>query len=87
MTKDAYASMNQERMRYDQILQEAVAQQAKEVNKRKARVVMPDSEEELTSSPSEEWNSKPVARAAAGHPSNGAVARELKTCAPVHGCL
>ncbi|MED6174247.1 hypothetical protein PIB30_067302 [Stylosanthes scabra] len=36
--------MNQERMRYDQILQEAAAQQAKEANKGKAREVVPDSE-------------------------------------------
>ncbi|MED6163487.1 hypothetical protein PIB30_080396 [Stylosanthes scabra] len=47
--------MNQERMRYDQILQEAAAEQAKEANKGKAREVMPDSEEELVSSESEEW--------------------------------
>ncbi|MED6209782.1 hypothetical protein PIB30_058055 [Stylosanthes scabra] len=47
--------MNQERMRYDQILQEAAAQQAKEANKGKAREVVPDSEEELASSASEEW--------------------------------
>ncbi|MED6187864.1 hypothetical protein PIB30_080522 [Stylosanthes scabra] len=32
-------------------------------------------------------NSEPVAGAAAGRPSNGAVAGELKTCALVHGCL
>ncbi|MED6140615.1 hypothetical protein PIB30_094955 [Stylosanthes scabra] len=32
-------------------------------------------------------NSEPVARAAAWCPSNGAVARELKTFALVHGCL
>ncbi|MED6126972.1 hypothetical protein PIB30_083630 [Stylosanthes scabra] len=38
--------MNQERMRYDQILQEAVVQQAREANKGKAREVVPDSEEE-----------------------------------------
>ncbi|MED6109374.1 hypothetical protein PIB30_031989 [Stylosanthes scabra] len=38
--------MNQERMRYDQILQEAVAQQAREANKGKVREVVPDSEEE-----------------------------------------
>ncbi|MED6208325.1 hypothetical protein PIB30_043958 [Stylosanthes scabra] len=38
--------MNQERMRYDQILQEATTQQAREVNKGKAREVVPDSEEE-----------------------------------------
>ncbi|MED6169529.1 hypothetical protein PIB30_022156 [Stylosanthes scabra] len=38
--------MNQERMRYDQILQEAAAQQAREANKGKAREVVPDSEEE-----------------------------------------
>ncbi|MED6113629.1 hypothetical protein PIB30_072665 [Stylosanthes scabra] len=41
--------MNQERMRYDQILQEAAAQQPKEANKGKAREVVPDSEEELVS--------------------------------------
>ncbi|MED6225887.1 hypothetical protein PIB30_097946 [Stylosanthes scabra] len=46
--------MNQERMRYDQILQEAVAQQAKEANKGKAREVVPDSEEELALSAAEE---------------------------------
>ncbi|MED6195691.1 hypothetical protein PIB30_040371 [Stylosanthes scabra] len=51
--------MNQERMRYDQILQEAAAQQAREANKGKAREVVPDSEkeedsEELASSASEE---------------------------------
>ncbi|MED6137661.1 hypothetical protein PIB30_066993 [Stylosanthes scabra] len=47
--------MNQERMRYDQILQEAAAQQAKEANKGKAREVVLDSEEEFISSESEEW--------------------------------
>ncbi|MED6205026.1 hypothetical protein PIB30_014250 [Stylosanthes scabra] len=52
--------MNQERMRYDQILQEAATQQAREANKGKAREVVPDSEEEedskeLASSASEEW--------------------------------
>ncbi|MED6143990.1 hypothetical protein PIB30_011235 [Stylosanthes scabra] len=53
--------MNQERMRYDQILQEAAAQQAREANKGKAREVVLDSEEEeedseeLASSVSEEW--------------------------------
>ncbi|MED6197534.1 hypothetical protein PIB30_057356 [Stylosanthes scabra] len=47
--------MNQERMRYDQILQEAPAQQAREINKGKAREIVPDSEEELASSESEEW--------------------------------
>ncbi|MED6158799.1 hypothetical protein PIB30_036105 [Stylosanthes scabra] len=51
--------MNQERMRYDQILQEAAAQQARKANKCKAREVVPDSEEEdseeLASSASEEW--------------------------------
>ncbi|MED6214872.1 hypothetical protein PIB30_107628 [Stylosanthes scabra] len=35
--------MNQQRMRYDQILQEAAAQQARETNKGKAREVVPDS--------------------------------------------
>ncbi|MED6164158.1 hypothetical protein PIB30_086975 [Stylosanthes scabra] len=51
--------INQERMRYDQILQEVAAQQAREANKGKAREVVPDSEEEdseeLASSASEEW--------------------------------
>ncbi|MED6124526.1 hypothetical protein PIB30_059693 [Stylosanthes scabra] len=47
--------MNQERMRYDQILQEAAAQQARETNKGKAREIVPDSEEELASSVSDEW--------------------------------
>ncbi|MED6118976.1 hypothetical protein PIB30_007866 [Stylosanthes scabra] len=51
--------MNQERRRYDQILQEAAAQQAKEANKGKFREVVPDSEEEeseeMHSSESEEW--------------------------------
>ncbi|MED6117003.1 hypothetical protein PIB30_105655, partial [Stylosanthes scabra] len=46
--------MNQERMRYVQILQEAAAQQAKEANKGKTREVVPDSEEELASSAFEE---------------------------------
>ncbi|MED6221546.1 hypothetical protein PIB30_055842 [Stylosanthes scabra] len=45
-------------MRYDQILQEAAAQQAREANKGKAREIVPDSEEEdseeLASSASEE---------------------------------
>ncbi|MED6164688.1 hypothetical protein PIB30_092561 [Stylosanthes scabra] len=52
--------MNQERMRYEQILQEAAAHQAREANKGKAKEVVPDSEEkedseELASSASEEW--------------------------------
>ncbi|MED6140577.1 hypothetical protein PIB30_094571, partial [Stylosanthes scabra] len=38
--------MNQERMRYDQILQEVAAQQAREANKCETREVVPDSEEE-----------------------------------------
>ncbi|MED6221077.1 hypothetical protein PIB30_050971 [Stylosanthes scabra] len=46
--------MNQERMRYDQILQEAAAQQAREANKGKSREVVPDSEEEFVSSESDE---------------------------------
>ncbi|MED6137340.1 hypothetical protein PIB30_064110 [Stylosanthes scabra] len=49
------AEMNQERMRYDQILQEAAAQQAREANKGKTREVVPDSEEEFVSSESEEF--------------------------------
>ncbi|MED6202125.1 hypothetical protein PIB30_102143 [Stylosanthes scabra] len=52
--------INQERMRYEQILQEAAAQQAREANKGKAREVVPDSEEkedseELASGASKEW--------------------------------
>ncbi|MED6109550.1 hypothetical protein PIB30_034860 [Stylosanthes scabra] len=52
--------MNQEKMRYDQILQVAATQQAREANKGKTREVVPDSEEEegsdeLHSSASEEW--------------------------------
>ncbi|MED6200720.1 hypothetical protein PIB30_088031 [Stylosanthes scabra] len=47
--------INQERMRYDQILQEGATQQARETNKGKAREVVPDSEEEFVSSESEEW--------------------------------
>ncbi|MED6188060.1 hypothetical protein PIB30_082453 [Stylosanthes scabra] len=47
--------MNQERMRYDQILQEAAAQQAREANKGKSREVVPDSEEKFVSSESEEF--------------------------------
>ncbi|MED6212989.1 hypothetical protein PIB30_088928 [Stylosanthes scabra] len=47
--------MNQERMRHDQILQEAAAQQVRETNKGKTREVVPDSEEEFVSSESEEW--------------------------------
>ncbi|MED6186419.1 hypothetical protein PIB30_066512 [Stylosanthes scabra] len=46
--------MNHERMGYDQFLQEAATQQARETNKGKAREVVPDSEEELASSASEE---------------------------------
>ncbi|MED6115565.1 hypothetical protein PIB30_091859 [Stylosanthes scabra] len=41
-------------MRYDQILQEAATQQAREANKGKSREVVPDSEEEFVSSESEE---------------------------------
>ncbi|MED6177230.1 hypothetical protein PIB30_096076, partial [Stylosanthes scabra] len=37
--------MNQERMRYDHILQEAATQQAREANKSKTREVVPDSED------------------------------------------
>ncbi|MED6170551.1 hypothetical protein PIB30_032122 [Stylosanthes scabra] len=44
--KQKEEEMNQERMRYDQTLQEAAAQQAREVNKGKAREVVPNSEEE-----------------------------------------
>ncbi|MED6195402.1 hypothetical protein PIB30_037598 [Stylosanthes scabra] len=52
--------MNQERMRHDQMVQEATVERAREANKGKAREVVPDSEEkedseELASSASEEW--------------------------------
>ncbi|MED6222069.1 hypothetical protein PIB30_060910 [Stylosanthes scabra] len=50
--------MNRERMRYNQTVQEATSQRAREANKGKAREVVPDSEEEeskeMYSSPSEE---------------------------------
>ncbi|MED6200969.1 hypothetical protein PIB30_090423 [Stylosanthes scabra] len=46
--------INQERMRYNQILQEVAAQQAREANKGKTREVLPDSEDEFVSSESEE---------------------------------
>ncbi|MED6188100.1 hypothetical protein PIB30_082803 [Stylosanthes scabra] len=41
--------INQERMRYDHILQEAATQQAREANKGKTREVVPDSEDEFVS--------------------------------------
>ncbi|MED6124925.1 hypothetical protein PIB30_063627 [Stylosanthes scabra] len=47
--------INQERMRYNQILQEAAAQQAREANKGKTREVVPDSKDEFVSSESEEF--------------------------------
>ncbi|MED6134289.1 hypothetical protein PIB30_035662 [Stylosanthes scabra] len=50
--------MRQERMRYDQILQEAAAEKAREENKGKARMVEEKEDEdtdELASSASEEW--------------------------------
>ncbi|MED6122231.1 hypothetical protein PIB30_037826 [Stylosanthes scabra] len=50
--------MNQERMRHDQMVQEAIAERSREENKGKAREVVPDSDEEseeLASSASEEW--------------------------------
>ncbi|MED6171452.1 hypothetical protein PIB30_040895 [Stylosanthes scabra] len=51
--------MNQERIRHDQMVQEATAKRAREANKGKAREVIPDSKEEdseeLASSASEEW--------------------------------
>ncbi|MED6176970.1 hypothetical protein PIB30_093302 [Stylosanthes scabra] len=53
--KQREEEINQERMRYDQILQEAAAQQAREANKGKTREVVPDSEEEFVSSESEEF--------------------------------
>ncbi|MED6213095.1 hypothetical protein PIB30_089935, partial [Stylosanthes scabra] len=47
--------INQERMRYNQILQEVAAQQAREANKGKTREVVPDFEDEFVSSESEEF--------------------------------
>ncbi|MED6201219.1 hypothetical protein PIB30_092748 [Stylosanthes scabra] len=47
--------INQERMRYNQILQEVAAQQAREANKGKTQEVVPDSEDEFISSESEEF--------------------------------
>ncbi|MED6150169.1 hypothetical protein PIB30_069750 [Stylosanthes scabra] len=47
--------INQERMRYNQILQEAATQQARESNKGKTREVVPHSEDEFVSSESEEF--------------------------------
>ncbi|MED6199294.1 hypothetical protein PIB30_074617 [Stylosanthes scabra] len=50
--------MNQERMRHDQMVQEATTERAREANKGKAREVVPYSDEdmdELASSASEEW--------------------------------
>ncbi|MED6136165.1 hypothetical protein PIB30_053507 [Stylosanthes scabra] len=51
--------MNRERMRHNQMVQEAIAERTREANKGKAREVVPDSEEEeseeLHSSASEEW--------------------------------
>ncbi|MED6125897.1 hypothetical protein PIB30_073002 [Stylosanthes scabra] len=47
--------INQERMRYERILQEATAQQAREANKGKSREVVPDSKDEFVSSESKEF--------------------------------
>ncbi|MED6112098.1 hypothetical protein PIB30_058666 [Stylosanthes scabra] len=47
--------INQERMRYNQILKEAAAQQARKANKGKTREVVPDSEDEFVLSESEEF--------------------------------
>ncbi|MED6175202.1 hypothetical protein PIB30_076150 [Stylosanthes scabra] len=47
--------INQERMRCERILQEAAAQQAREASKGKSREVVPDSEDEVISSESEEF--------------------------------
>ncbi|MED6152776.1 hypothetical protein PIB30_095240 [Stylosanthes scabra] len=47
--------INQESIRYDHILQEAAAQQAREANKGKTREVLPNSEDEFVSSESEEF--------------------------------
>ncbi|MED6188017.1 hypothetical protein PIB30_081975 [Stylosanthes scabra] len=58
MNRQKEEEMRQERMRYDQILQEAAAEKAREANKGKAREVVEDFDEdtdELASSASEEW--------------------------------
>ncbi|MED6221970.1 hypothetical protein PIB30_059943 [Stylosanthes scabra] len=47
--------VNQERMRYNQILQEVAEQQVREANKGKTREVVPDTEDEFISSESEEF--------------------------------
>ncbi|MED6116706.1 hypothetical protein PIB30_102688, partial [Stylosanthes scabra] len=47
--------INQERMRYERILQEAATQQAREANKGKSREVVLDCEDEFVSSESEEF--------------------------------
>ncbi|MED6173438.1 hypothetical protein PIB30_059399 [Stylosanthes scabra] len=47
--------INQERMRYNQILREVTAQQAREANKGKTQEVVPDFEDEFVSSESEEF--------------------------------
>ncbi|MED6202812.1 hypothetical protein PIB30_109345 [Stylosanthes scabra] len=47
--------INQERMKYNQILQEVAAQQTREANKGKTREVVPDSEDEFVLSESEEF--------------------------------
>ncbi|MED6197905.1 hypothetical protein PIB30_061206 [Stylosanthes scabra] len=52
--------VNQERIRHDQMVQEAIAERVREANKGKTKEVVPDSEEEedseeLASSASEEW--------------------------------
>ncbi|MED6163074.1 hypothetical protein PIB30_076474 [Stylosanthes scabra] len=52
---DQLKEINQERMTYNQILQEAAAQQAREANKGKTREVVPDSEDEFVSSEPEEF--------------------------------
>ncbi|MED6152976.1 hypothetical protein PIB30_097147 [Stylosanthes scabra] len=53
--KQREEEINQERMRYNQILQEVAAQQAREANKGKTREVVLDSEDEFVSSESEEF--------------------------------
>ncbi|MED6178472.1 hypothetical protein PIB30_107957, partial [Stylosanthes scabra] len=47
--------INQERMRYNHILQEVAAQQAREAYKGKTQEVVPDSEDEFVLSESEEF--------------------------------
>ncbi|MED6172143.1 hypothetical protein PIB30_047363 [Stylosanthes scabra] len=72
--------MNQERIRHDQMVQEATTERAREENKSKAREVVPDSDEdmdELASSAFEEWL---VAGTLAGGPPAATISRDISLC-------